>query len=75
MARIPKWLLEKLEDPNDPRQNADGSPVCQSWNVSGYWKGHPCGNDAKFRVGEEDACYAHVTQALERQPGAEVKPR
>lgn len=77
MAR-PRWLIEKLRRPRTPAPRTDGKASCQSFQVSGHWRGYGCGNDALYRVvrGEEseNCCYAHVTQALARLPGGRVEP-
>lgn len=51
-----------------------GRPLCQSRLQQAPNKGWPCSNYAKFRIGPELACAPHVPQALDRNPGAEVKP-
>lgn len=71
MKSFEGWeVVEPRETEYGPRK---GEPVCQSRNQSGYWKGHPCGNAAKHRVGAEVCCGTHIAQALSRNPGASVE--
>lgn len=39
---------------------------CQARRTSGYWKGYPCSNDAKYEATDGRVyCYAHIAKALE----------
>jgi len=71
MARHEGW--EAVEPRFDKYGKRKGEPVCQSRNQSGHWRGHPCGNAAKHRVGAEACCPLHIAQALSRNPGARVE--
>lgn len=55
-------------------RRGDGQPCCQSRNSSERRRGQPCGHPARYRIGEEVACAAHVDQAKERNPGASAVP-
>ena len=75
MAKRKAWEDWEVVGPRFTKYgNRVGEPVCQSRNQSGYWKGSPCGNAAKFTVGTEVCCQLHIAQALDRNPGVEPKP-
>ena len=47
-------------------QDYDGKKTCQGIRSSWPWKGYPCGNKAKYKVGKKVFCYAHVSQELKK---------
>lgn len=40
------------------------SERCAGWQLTGYWKGYPCGNDGKYEASDgKKYCHAHYTIA------------
>lgn len=71
LSRFP--VVEALPHTSRAAGAPGGWPYCQSRVQRGHWKGFPCGNGARHKVGPEVCCGTHIAQAMARNPGAAVE--